>query len=147
MVDASDGKLQLETVGITVYYGCFRNSHPLWEAVLKRPNLAIAFIIGFSLLSPFHSFAEKTAGNSAGANVNMPGNEGKVIATLDAPGYTYMELANTEKRFWIAAPTTRVKVGDRVRFDQSLVMKNFNSKTLNRTFDQIIFVNSANVIN
>ena len=39
------------------------------------------------------------------------------------------------------------KVGDRVRFDQSLVMKNFNSKTLNRTFDQIIFVNSATVVN
>ena len=75
------------------------------------------------------------------------GNEGKVLSTLDAPGYTYMELANTEKKFWIAAPTTRVKVGDRVRFEQSLVMKNFNSKTLNRTFDQIIFVNSATVIN
>jgi hypothetical protein len=38
-------------------------------------------------------------------------------------------------------------VGDRVRFEQSLVMKNFNSKTLNRTFDQIIFVNSATVVN
>ncbi|HET7060748.1 MAG TPA: NrfJ-related protein [Nitrosospira sp.] len=114
---------------------------------MKRSNLAIAFIIGFSLLSPLHSLAEKTAGNSSAATANIPANEGKVLATLDAPGYTYMELANTEKRFWIAAPTTRVKVGDRVRFDQSLVMKNFNSKTLNRTFDQIIFVNSATVIN
>ena len=26
-------------------------------------------------------------------------------------------------------------------------MKNFNSKTLNRTFDQIIFVNSATMVN
>jgi hypothetical protein len=41
----------------------------------------------------------------------------------------------------------RVKVGDRVRFDQSLVMKNFNSKTHNRTFKEIIFANSATVIN
>lgn len=124
-----------------------RNSYPIWEAALKRSGVAIAFFIGFSLLSPLHAFAEKAAANSSGATSGMPGNEGKVLATMDAPGYTYMELANTEKRFWIAAPTTRVKVGDRVRFDQSLVMKNFNSKTLNRTFDQIIFVNSATVIN
>lgn len=114
---------------------------------MKRFNLAAAFFLGLSLLSPLHLFAQKPPANAASAPAGMAANEGKVLATLDAPGYTYMELANTEKRFWIAAPLMRVKVGDRVRFDQSLVMKNFNSKTLNRTFDQIIFVNSATVIN
>lgn len=117
------------------------------EASLKISYLAIAFSIGLALLNPSQALAEKTGGNSANAGAGMPANEGKVLSTLDAPGYTYMELANTEKRFWIAAPTTRVKAGDRVRFEQSLVMKNFNSKTLNRTFDEIIFVNSADVIN
>lgn len=112
---------------------------------MKTSYLAIAFSLTLALLSPY-ALAEKTSGNTANAAAGMPANEGKVLSTLDAPGYTYMELANTEKRFWIAAPTTRVKVGDRVRFDQSLVMKNFNSKTLNRTFDQIIFVNSATIL-
>jgi hypothetical protein len=114
---------------------------------LNISYLAIAFSIGLTLINPSPALAEKTAGTSANAAAGMPANEGKVLSTLDAPGYTYMELANTEKRFWIAAPTTRVKAGDRVRFEQSLVMKNFNSKTLNRTFDQIIFVNSATIIN
>lgn len=114
---------------------------------MKTSQLAVAFLIGIASLNPLHALAEKAGGNSANAPAGMAGNEGKVLSTLDAPGYTYMELANTEKKFWIAAPTTRVKVGDRVRFEQSLVMKNFNSKTLNRTFDQIIFVNSATVIN
>ena len=113
---------------------------------MKTSYLAIAFSLTLALLSPY-ALAEKTSGNATNAAAGMPANEGKVLSTLDAPGYTYMELANTEKKFWIAAPTTRVKVGDRVRFEQSLVMKNFNSKTLNRTFDQIIFVNSATVIN
>jgi len=117
------------------------------EESLKISYLAVVFSIGFVLLSPLHAFAEKASTSVPSAPAGTPGNEGKVLSTLDAPGYTYMELANTEKRFWIAAPTTRVKVGDRVRFDQSLVMKNFNSKTLNRTFDQIIFVNSATVLN
>ena len=113
---------------------------------MKTSYLAIAFSLTLALLSPY-ALAEKTSGNTANAAAGMPANEGKVLSTLDAPGYTYMELANTEKRFWIAAPTTRVKVGDRVRFDQSLVMKNFNSKTHNRTFKEVIFANSATVIN
>ncbi|MEO8991610.1 MAG: NrfJ-related protein [Nitrosospira sp.] len=114
---------------------------------MRISRLAVAFSIGLMLLSPLYVLAEAAGTNTASTAANMPSNEGKVLSTLDAPGYTYMELANTEKRFWIAAPTTRVKVGDRVRFEQSLVMKNFNSKTLNRSFDQIIFVNSATILN
>ncbi|WP_213539561.1 NrfJ-related protein [Nitrosospira sp. NRS527] len=114
---------------------------------MRISHLTVAFSIGLMLLSPLHVLAETAGTSTASAAAGMPSNEGKVLSTLDAPGYTYMELANTEKRFWIAAPTTRVKVGDRVRFEQSLVMKNFNSKTLNRTFDQVIFVNSATIVN
>lgn len=114
---------------------------------MRKSQLMVAFFIAFASLSPLHALAEKAGASSASAAAGMAANEGKVLSTLDAPGYTYMELASTEKKFWIAAPTTRVKVGDRVRFEQSLVMKNFNSKTLNRTFDQIIFVNSATVLN
>ncbi|MBA4141887.1 MAG: NrfJ-related protein [Nitrosospira sp.] len=113
---------------------------------MKISRLAIAFSIGLALLTPVHVLAAKVSANAPNTTVGMAANEGKVLSTLDAPGYTYMELANTEKRFWIAAPTTRVKVGDRIRFEQSMVMKDFNSKTLNRTFDQIIFVNSATVL-
>ena len=114
---------------------------------MKISYVTVIFSAVLALLSPVHALAEKAGTGVSSAAAGTPNNEGKVLATLDAPGYTYMELANTEKRFWIAAPTTKVKVGDRVRFDQSLVMKNFNSKTLNRTFDQIIFVNSATVLN
>lgn len=114
---------------------------------MKTTYLTAAFFIGITFLSPLPALAENTGALPSGAAAGMPANEGKVLSTLDAPGYTYMELANTEKRFWVAAPTMRVKVGDRVRFDQSLVMKNFNSKTHNRTFKEIIFANSATVIN
>lgn len=84
-----------------------------------------------------------TTGNAASA----AGNEGKVVNTMDSAGYTYMELENAGKRFWIASPTTKVKVGDQVRYVESMVMNNFVSKTLNRTFHKIIFVTSATVKN
>ena len=118
------------------------------EAVLRIAYFAVVVSLSVTFSGPLPAIAADNASSGAASTAaGMPSNEGKVLSTLDAPGYTYMELANTEKRFWIAAPTTRVKAGDRVRFEQSLVMKNFNSKTLNRTFDQIIFVNSATVIN
>jgi hypothetical protein len=129
----------------------FMNDRTIWtrlEAVLRIAYFAVVVSLAVTFSGPLPAIAADNASSGAASTAaGMPSNEGKVLSTLYAPGYTYMELANTEKRFWIAAPTTRVKAGDRVRFEQSLVMKNFNSKTLNRTFDQIIFVNSATVIN
>jgi hypothetical protein len=109
--------------------------------VVRISYLAVVASIGFALLNPL-----PVAANPAGAAKSTANNEGRVVATLDAPGYTYMELENSGKRFWIAAPTTRVKVGDRVQFVQSMVMNNFSSSTLNRKFDRIIFVTSATVL-
>ncbi len=107
---------------------------------MKISYLAVVASIGFALLNPL-----PVAANPAGTAKSAASSEGRVLATLDAPGYTYMELENSGKRFWIAAPTTRVKVGDRVNYVQSMVMNNFASKTLNRSFDRIIFVTSATV--
>ena len=73
-------------------------------------------------------------------NTKMPNDEGIVVTVLDTTGYTYMELKNGDRRFWIAAPTTKVKVGDHIRFVESMTMTNFSSKTLDRTFPRIIFV-------
>ena len=107
---------------------------------MRISYLVVVASIGFALLNPLPVVA-----NPAGATKGAASSEGRVVATLDAPGYTYMELENNGKRFWIAAPTTRVKVGDRVNYVQSMVMNNFASSTLNRKFDRIIFVTSATV--
>ncbi|MDT8364406.1 MAG: NrfJ [Nitrosomonas sp.] len=75
----------------------------------------------------------------------LPSNEGIVVSSIDTAGYTYIELTNNGKAFWIAAPTTKVKNGDHLRFVESMSMHNFTSKTLNRTFDRVIFVTSTQV--
>ncbi len=79
------------------------------------------------------------------AVATLPANEGIVVSSLDTAGYTYMELVNGGKTFWIAAPTTKVKNGDHIRFVENMTMHNFTSKTLNRTFNQLIFVTSTQV--
>lgn len=73
----------------------------------------------------------------------LPSNEGIVVSFMDTTGYTYIELVNGGKKFWIAAPATKVKNGDHIRFVENMTMHNFTSKTLNRTFDRLIFVTST----
>jgi hypothetical protein len=67
----------------------------------------------------------------------------KVLSTIDVPQYTYLEVSQNNKTTWLAAPTVAVKKGDVVRFDNGMTMTNFHSKSLNRTFPSILFVNTV----
>ncbi len=64
---------------------------------------------------------------------------GKVLETMDAGGYTYMQLDTGDKKTWVAMPQAKVNVGDEVSLIYSMTMNNFESKTLGRTFDEVIF--------
>lgn len=66
--------------------------------------------------------------------------KGKVLSVINVPSYTYLEVSQNKKAIWIAGPTVTVAKGDVVRFDNGMVMSNFQSKTLNRTFPSIVFV-------
>lgn len=70
--------------------------------------------------------------------------EGTVISSMDSGGYTYVELDSNGNKLWIAAPASRVKVGDKITALNGSVMNNFESKSLNRTFETILFVPAIN---
>ena len=67
------------------------------------------------------------------------GHKGKVIDTLNAHGYTYVHVDENGQKVWVAVMQTKVKDGDIVEFPDSPPMINFQSKSLNRVFDKIIF--------
>ena len=69
---------------------------------------------------------------------------GAVVETMDAAGYTYVKIDTGTEQIWAAAPETQVKVGDTVSVPPGAPMKNYQSKTLNRTFDVVYFVPSIN---
>ncbi len=73
------------------------------------------------------------------------GHKGKVVSTMDAAGYTYIEVQEKGQKIWVATMQTKVKVGDEVEFLDSPPMVNFTSRTLKRTFDRIIFVDGIRV--
>lgn len=64
---------------------------------------------------------------------------GKVVETMNAGGYTYVSLEKNGKKTWAAIPATEVKVGQELKLQPGVEMKMFTSKTLNRTFESIIF--------
>jgi hypothetical protein len=83
--------------------------------------------------------ATKSEGKGA-ADALLP-QKAKVLSTIDAAQYTYLEVTQNKKTLWLAATKVAVKKGDVIRFDDGMVMTNFNSKTLNRTFPSVTFVN------
>jgi hypothetical protein len=75
----------------------------------------------------------------AEASLNSSFLSGKVVETMNAGGYTYVSLEKDGKKAWFAIPATEVKVGQQVTLQPGAEMRNFTSKTLNRTFESIIF--------
>ncbi|NTV13096.1 MAG: DNA-binding protein [Desulfobulbaceae bacterium] len=67
------------------------------------------------------------------------GISGKVAETMEASGYTYILVEKGTEKTWVAGPKSAVKVGDEVTVSEGSVMNNFESKSLKRTFEKIIF--------
>jgi len=71
-----------------------------------------------------------------------PGKTGKVVETMNSGGYTYVQVDTGTEKIWAAAPEFAVKVGDTVVVPEGMAMPNYHSKTLNRDFDVVYFVDS-----
>jgi hypothetical protein len=67
------------------------------------------------------------------------GHKGKVVETMNSGGYTYVQVEENGQKLWVAVMETKVNKGDLVEFPDSPPMVNFQSKSLKRTFDKIIF--------
>jgi len=83
------------------------------------------------------------AGRTSSQAIDAPplaAGSGKVVETLDASIYTYVRLDDgTGNETWAAVPKTQLEIGEPIALEGGTVMNNFYSKTLNRTFDSIIF--------
>jgi hypothetical protein len=65
---------------------------------------------------------------------------GAIAETMDSGGYTYARLQGAGKDVWVAAPQFDAKVGETISVSLDMPMEGFQSKTLNRTFPLLYFV-------
>jgi hypothetical protein len=64
---------------------------------------------------------------------------GTVVETMDASSYTYVRLKTARGEQWAAVPQTKLAVGDRVTIVDPMMIDDFASPTLKRSFDHIVF--------
>ena len=91
-----------------------------------------------------HPSVDSAGAARAHAESHLP-QKGTVLSVIDAPGYTYIEVKQGGKMHWLAAQTVAVKKGDAIRFDNGALMTDFYSKTLKRTFPEVLFVSQVAV--
>ncbi|HSB04969.1 MAG TPA: nucleotide-binding protein [Thermodesulfobacteriota bacterium] len=81
------------------------------------------------------------AGEPPASGTNLSSITGTVLETMDAAGYTYMRLKTSNGEIWAAVQKANVKKGSEVTIVNATPMDGFESKTLNRKFDHIVFGN------
>jgi len=106
----------------------------------KLAALLFALLISFG---PVFPAGDATAATQEAAPEAKPDASatasGTVVETMNSAGYTYMLVEKGAGKTWVAIPATTVAKGDKVDYYQGMVMEKFTSKTLNRTFDSLIF--------
>jgi len=58
----------------------------------------------------------------------------------NANGYTYIKVTESGKTYWMAISKIPVKIGETYYYNGGMIMKDFKSEELNKTFDTIIFI-------
>jgi len=65
----------------------------------------------------------------------------EVAEVIQATSYSYLKVKENLTERWVAVSKQDIKSGDVFYYDEAMLMSNFESKDLNRTFDEIYFVN------
>jgi hypothetical protein len=64
---------------------------------------------------------------------------GQVLETAQASGYSYLRLKTASGEVWAAVPAAPVAKGAQVTIVRPMAMENFESRSLGRSFDRILF--------
>lgn len=79
--------------------------------------------------------------NAETTGVKQPSaNKGTVKSFLNSGGYSYIEVDINGELFWLATSISYIRPGESIVWNDYAIMSNFNSKSLNRVFDKLLFV-------
>jgi len=68
---------------------------------------------------------------------------GKVLEVQGVMGYKYLKVDENGTQQWVAIANAPVAVGDKIGYDKRTVMHDFESKSLGKTFKEIIFASEV----
>jgi hypothetical protein len=73
----------------------------------------------------------------------LPTISGSIAETMDAGGYTYIQIDTGTEKIWVAGPQTAgLEPGAKITVPRGMEMRDFRSASLERTFPSILFVSA-----
>jgi hypothetical protein len=96
----------------------------------------LATVLAASLALPVRAAAPAPTPAPAPAPASI---SGQVLETTQAAGYTYLRLKTASGEIWAAVAAADVAKGAQVTIARPMTMEKFESRTLNKTFDKIVF--------
>ena len=110
----------------------------------KLSKLFILCVLLLMAAGQAYAFPGKQASSDPGsAAPAAPEVSGTVVQTMNSGGYTYALLDKDGTQSWCAMPETQIQVGEEIAVAPGAPMYNFNSRTLNRTFETIYFTSGV----
>lgn len=73
-------------------------------------------------------------------------NSGRVEESIPAGNYTYLRVVKDGKETWLAITRRDIPVGTEIGYRNGNEMRNFHSPSLNRDFEQILFLGGVTVM-
>ena len=67
----------------------------------------------------------------------------KVVEKIPSNNYLYLQVSENKETYWIAVPAMDIDPGETIYFSKYMVMNDFKSDNIDRTFDNILFVEDA----
>ena len=109
----------------------------IFQAILIAVSVFLSLLVGQNVYA-----ADELPGShpKIEAAQDVPLLSGKVVETMNSGGYSYVLLEQKRgEKVWIATQEMEVVKGQALSFNPGSEMVNFESKTLKRKFDRIIF--------
>ncbi|HEY3270107.1 MAG TPA: hypothetical protein VGJ89_02740 [Geothrix sp.] len=86
--------------------------------------------------APIQGQAPAPAAPPAAAGLSVTG---KLLERIAASPYSYLRIQTAQGEVWAAVPETKLEKGAEVTVTGAMIMRDFESKTLKRTFPEIYF--------
>src|SRR4051794_38166962 len=69
--------------------------------------------------------------------------QGEVLESINAGSYSYLRLKTKDGEVWAATMQSNYPKGTKVQLHDPMLMTNFQSRALNKTFDEIVFASAV----
>ena len=99
------------------------------------------FLITISLIFSLTSCKSDETENSN--NVQSNSHKVVVMEVIQTTNYTYLYVKENDIETWLAVPKMTANKGETYYYDGGMLMENFVSKELNRTFEKIYFLDAV----